>query len=838
MSRSLLQTLEGEEYDTAFFLTYTLNLRFFEGLVLPRLLRMGVRYVGILVDHTGYAETLRDGHWLEQSECGRAYIVAPVRLPGGGIQHAKAVWLSGRHHRVLVGSHNLTMSGFNDQIELTTELRSTVPAHMRALHDLGAAISRVTPPVLQSTWTRIRELLPDVAASDPERHERHEKHEIQVLTSMHEPLEDQLVREVGPVERLRVVTPFLDKDQLRRLVERTGAREVVLDVPCEGLDIPLASAVDHVPALTARSVHDKMRRRLHAKGYEFRGRDGTWTAIGSANCTHAALAHSVAQGGNLEFLVLTRGVELPTDPEFEFEPVGEPATFPSTGRTWNEGRMSSALVVTRAEYKNHELHVAWETAGHQEIALAELRLGDHAAYPLDASPAVLQLEEPPPNYVALRSIIGEDVVEARAWVTHHDALAQAAQRAQVQRWAEQIGSRDPLQLASSIDSWLTLFLLRELRRDHAVEAATEAATMEGTGAHQTVVHGQRMRDFHEVFTYSTDETRVRSAAETMLAGPKGTDPLALFRALLARLSNTTADDESSSLAAANADDPVVQRQYGAATRERELGHRRVVDALMRHLKTLTRDSTIWATAHASDVMEVIRLSASLITLIGYEVVRPSKEPGKRTQFVEAGLQWIQAIRRHPDVLPGLAVRGPLALSLAVLGDIALFEGQQQEHDRAATIAWSILGADPRAVLESWRIQCPGQADTLLTASTGRDLYEPLTLLVEKLLGMPHPALRAQLHEKWGLLIALQDADMRGLPNANALYTRAADEYSSSDVWHRYQAGRVRRQFPIIVQARNGRCPRCGLQLSLADRRKLNRGEPILNACQHVLLLGL
>jgi hypothetical protein len=833
MSLSLLQALEGEEYDTAFFLTYTLNLRFFEGLVLPRLLRMGVRHIGILVDHTCYAETLRDGRRQEQSECGRSYIVAPVRLRGGGIQHAKAVWLSGADHRVFVGSHNLTMSGFNDQIELTTELRSTNPTHVAALHELAAAISEVVPRPLWSTWTRIRDALPNVIVRNTDVH---------VLTNLQESLEDQLVHVVGPAEYLRVVTPFLDGGQLRRLVERIGAQDVVLDVPCEGLDIPLTEALLAVPTLTIRSVDDDVGRRLHAKGYEFRAGDVTWTAIGSANCTNRALAHSVAEGShvtqasNLEFLVVTKAVSLPTD--LKFRAVGDPSAFRTSGRTWNEGRASSALMVTRAECRHQELRVEWEVTVQREVSLAELQVGDHLAYRQDANAAVLYLENPPPDYVTLRCLVGEDVVEAHAWITNLDDLERAAQRAHIQRWAEQIGSRDPLQLASSLELWLTIYLARELRRDQPAEAAAEES--ESGGATQSVEHAQRMRDFHEVFTYSTDETKVRHAAEQMLAGPKGADPLAIFRALFARISNTTADDElPSSSAAASADNLVVQRNYAAAVRDKEVGQQRVVDAFIRHLKILARDSAAWATPHTPGVEEKIRLAACLIVLIGYEWVRGHPKLGRRAPFAEAGLKWAQAIiEGDPNVIAGLIVRVPLAMSLAVLGDIALLAGQPREHDTAASLARSILGSDPRAMLEAWRRQCSDQADTLLTAVSGRDLHEPLTRLAEELLGIPHPHVRAQLHNRWALLLALQDADTRGVPEAEILYAQAAEQYKGSEVWQRYRARRTKRAFPIIVQARNGRCPRCGLQLSLAENHKLNHGEPVLTACQHILLVAV
>jgi phosphatidylserine/phosphatidylglycerophosphate/cardiolipin synthase-like enzyme len=189
----------------------------------------GVTHIGILVDHTGYAETLRDPG--QQSECGRSYIVAPVRLPGGGIQHAKVVWLSGKQgHRALVGSHNLTMSGFNDQLEVTTELRSDVPEHAAALRDLHEAISAIRPELLKDLWARIPRPTVPADAGDADVH---------VLTSLYEPLAEQLVRHVGPSSALRVVTPFLEPAQLERLATRLGATDVILDIPHEGLDVAL-----------------------------------------------------------------------------------------------------------------------------------------------------------------------------------------------------------------------------------------------------------------------------------------------------------------------------------------------------------------------------------------------------------------------------------------------------------------------------------------------------------------------------------------------------------------------------------------------------------------------
>ncbi|GHO79501.1 hypothetical protein KSD_72720 [Ktedonobacter sp. SOSP1-85] len=132
----LLNELQREEdYDTAFFLTYTINLSFFESMILPRLRRMGVSRIGILIDYRGYQESLE--HAIPSGCCGRDYILVPIHLPKGGIQHAKLLWLQ-KHERITayIGSHNLTMAGYNDQTEVTAKLMSTEQSHVQALQQI------------------------------------------------------------------------------------------------------------------------------------------------------------------------------------------------------------------------------------------------------------------------------------------------------------------------------------------------------------------------------------------------------------------------------------------------------------------------------------------------------------------------------------------------------------------------------------------------------------------------------------------------------------------------------------------------------------------------------
>lgn len=324
-----LQDLERQEFDTALLLTYTLSLPFFESLMMPRLRRMGVSRIGILADEHGYQESL--GHALSQGECGRSYLLAAARLPGGGIQHAKLLWLQGNEWVAYVGSHNLTSAGYNDQVELTARLTSADPAHRQALRDIYEAVASIIPRGLDHVWRHVSPPPAEPTPASPI---------VRVLSSVTRPIAEQLVETVGPAEQLRVVTPFLDAGALRRLAADLGATRVTLDLPQVGADTPLADAVAAAPGLIAHHhVEDERRpRRLHAKGYEIRSEDSRWLALGSANCTRAALERTILDGGNLEFLLCVEGAELPDD--VEFAPIEDVAAFGGTGRRWDEERRS------------------------------------------------------------------------------------------------------------------------------------------------------------------------------------------------------------------------------------------------------------------------------------------------------------------------------------------------------------------------------------------------------------------------------------------------------------------------------------------------------------------
>ena len=102
----------------AVFLTYTLNLTFFEQMIAPMLDQAGCANVLILADPDGYSGALEIGV-KTISGAGLRYVCTPVMRTGRGVQHAKLLLMAGpKRGRLLVGSGNLTLHGFGRNLEL------------------------------------------------------------------------------------------------------------------------------------------------------------------------------------------------------------------------------------------------------------------------------------------------------------------------------------------------------------------------------------------------------------------------------------------------------------------------------------------------------------------------------------------------------------------------------------------------------------------------------------------------------------------------------------------------------------------------------------------------
>lgn len=87
-------TKRGMTSRGAVFLTYSLNLNFFEQLIMPKLSMSGCSHIVVLADAFGYDEALAQGS-RNLASVGTRYVCSPLVNPGSGVQHAKLILLTG-----------------------------------------------------------------------------------------------------------------------------------------------------------------------------------------------------------------------------------------------------------------------------------------------------------------------------------------------------------------------------------------------------------------------------------------------------------------------------------------------------------------------------------------------------------------------------------------------------------------------------------------------------------------------------------------------------------------------------------------------------------------------
>ncbi len=639
---------------------------------------------------------------------------------------------------------------------------------------------------------------------------------------------DQLAGLIGEAEHLRVVTPFLDSGALQRLVTRLGVRDVMLDIPADGTDTPLQSAIDLIPGLRARSFAGT--RPLHAKAFTFQSPSKRWLAVGSANCTQAALERSVQNGGNLEFLVTGEEASLPECTDL-FEPVIDVGRYSGTGRTWDAGRQPNGpVIVTRADYVNNQLEVEWAlTRTENDISHLRLRT-DTVDIACRSTPTVVSLAEAP-RVVMLTADLGGASYTTRAWVTDHSALKAFAGRAHTHRWIERLVSEDPLQHANSIDAWLEQGVLEFLRDeaddDHAPLNLSSPVTLNSLVVNAPEA-AHRMKEYLEIFTFSPDPVHVRSSAEQFLASPLASDPLAILRALLGRSAATPGGDSE-------LDSPTYERnERRCNTAQKQIG-----ESLIRHLERLTRSERRWEEANERAITTVLRLTFGAVASIGYEVVGRAAATSLREQLIDSYLTLLYKLTqsvRTCSILAKTAVAGPLVLSLGIAADLATNLGDQFNVTRLRKLAANVFGVDPRPTLSAWREECKQQAEILLVDAKSVDRFSVWEALVLHLFGIASEYIKHRLQQRWGLLLELQEADLKHRPDREILYTAAVAEYGASSVWQRYNTARSKDKLPVVHAVARPICSKCFLTLADSKRRGLERGEAVICDCGCILVL--
>lgn len=315
MKRDLLHLIGDESGITnVIVLTHNIDFVFIQNLVLNALSRCGSPSLTIFADAGCAAESFSLQAPL-LGNLGTRYRVVPVAMERGFRFHPKAILLAGRKSaRLLVGSGNLTFSGWRENGEIWVQFRSEDgTAEIAAFKSyLDGLVARLA--LNDTLKSEIEEAFDPATRSWAEQLD--EPAGLVGRIGSGPPLAEAMLEALGevPNNNLFVVCPYFD-ERAQALVGLHQAlapqvAEVLVDPrhtnlpPTAARDLP--ENLELRPAWIERPGKTGHRRRfLHAKIYAVERGDEVLALIGSANCSQAALTMT-GDRGNAELLAVVR----------------------------------------------------------------------------------------------------------------------------------------------------------------------------------------------------------------------------------------------------------------------------------------------------------------------------------------------------------------------------------------------------------------------------------------------------------------------------------------------------------------------------------------------------
>lgn len=310
---SLLDELRSGGYEASLITTYNLYLPFYEEVVLRKLLASGCRHNVVLADHEQCAQAVRDTNYRPGS-AGSQYTLIPMRVPGSF--HPKITFLAGpKKVLILVGSHNLTVSGFSYNRELTNRIEVLKGGDQDSLQ-LASEVWRTLSSWLHDQEGSLPEELIKAALSvrEPAGWLKIEKASTNSPFLASAPGRESLWEQAKPLikqrpKRVAIVGPFFDEDFsfVRQVDEDLRPAQIVIGVEPDTVSLGKPSRLDKSTTLVDASFLYKKTGYLHAKALLLELKSGEHIlATGSANPGFSAWL-SPGTSRNAEAIVVHTG---------------------------------------------------------------------------------------------------------------------------------------------------------------------------------------------------------------------------------------------------------------------------------------------------------------------------------------------------------------------------------------------------------------------------------------------------------------------------------------------------------------------------------------------------
>jgi len=293
---SILDVIKRGGYEASLITTFNATLPFYEEVVLRKLVGAGCRHNVVLMDRSQCAIS-----WASEATrprlAGHAYTLLPIGAPGAF--HPKLCILVGpKKASILIGSHNLTLSGFGYNREVTNWIEVAGPKDAEGGTLLAEAWRMASQWVEMERGRSADELLeaalalsnfvsPLIANAGVSTNEYALSQEPDG-----KPLIDQLSEKITPnVTRIGVIGAFFDKELalINEIAKRWPSAELVVGIDPDSVQLPAVPVAGVARYVDARQLWPNNQGYLHAKAIYFvSGDDSNAFVSGSANPSRPA----------------------------------------------------------------------------------------------------------------------------------------------------------------------------------------------------------------------------------------------------------------------------------------------------------------------------------------------------------------------------------------------------------------------------------------------------------------------------------------------------------------------------------------------------------------------
>ncbi|MER8883005.1 hypothetical protein [Mesorhizobium sp. M0816] len=321
----------------AVFTTYALSLSFFESVVLDALVRGRSQEALILADVEGIRSGLSEQG---AQRAGRDYEIEPVSVSNGVFHPKVSAFVSDDDCHLIVGSGNLTFSGWGRNLETAEHLHPSFAAD--AFHGAARFFELLGGQrgITHGAQEACASLAQDLSrAAGRGRGDGSVRFLHSLEGGIAQSMED-IAGELGGATRLTVAAPFWDGGAaVDDLCSRLKLEEVHVHAHAGGTVRGTAGAnwpfgaKSRVVAVAAEPFMETANRKLHAKAFEVACRNGRLIISGSANASGAALTGfnveacvaRVQRGSTVSWHLVPAAVPLPVLPlENEADDDGPP----------------------------------------------------------------------------------------------------------------------------------------------------------------------------------------------------------------------------------------------------------------------------------------------------------------------------------------------------------------------------------------------------------------------------------------------------------------------------------------------------------------------------------